>query len=124
MKRIILGLCVALVTFGVGVGCELAFEKYLAATSPADCSSTQPGVLVLTYSVPLDKSVTDRPGSLAAVLQRIDDRYRMKCQLPTDWNGDWPTVKQLDRFRLCNDEWANARREAIDYELRGYMVCY
>jgi hypothetical protein len=64
------------------------------------------------------------PGSLQAELQRIDEVYRKRCQLPRDWCGEWPTIRQIDRFSVCNDEWAKARREAIKAERDNYLVQY
>ncbi len=111
--------------FCAGVGCQWAIEEYREATSPVAVSFlSRPELIVLTNSNPLESSITRVPGDLPEVLRRIDERYEKQCQLPTDLYGDWPTVKQLTRFRICNERWAMARREAIDEELARYMVRY
>jgi len=117
----------ALIAFAVGVGSERVFDKYLETTSPRvlDSFPNQPELNRLTSPLPLERWGTQLPPrSLPNKLQRIDEKYRRQCQLPTDWNGQWPTVKQLAEFRFCNDEWATARRKAINEELDNYRVQY
>ena len=119
MKRIMFNFGVAFAAFCIGVGCELALNRYL------DAVFAQPEVIDLATPI-LHHSCMARPlaGSLPFELQRLDEKYRRQCQLPTDWNGEWPTIRQLSRFRVCNDEWATARRNAIDAELNNYYVRY
>jgi len=117
MRRNIFNLSVALMTFCAGLGAEKAFERYLEVALP------QP----INLAVPLEKKEQATqlpPGSLPAELQRIDEKYRQRCQLPTDWNGELPTIIQLERFGVCNDEWAKVRREAIRNEMTKYFVQY
>lgn len=93
MKRIVFRLSVALIAFCVGVGCELASKTYYEATSVVvfDSLSNQPKRLARTDLIPLEIPDTHMPaGSLPGVLQRIDEKYKRQCQLPTDWDGDWP----------------------------------
>jgi hypothetical protein len=126
MKRIMLRLSVALIAFWVGVGCELASKRFFEPTCLVD-SDPFPNqrLLIRISSGPLEQSETQLPpGSLPIVLQKIDDKYKRQCQLPTNWDGEWPTVKQLAEFRRCNDKWANARRKAIDSEIANYLVQY
>lgn len=125
MKRIMFRLGVALIAFCVGVGCELVFKRYSEPKSIMVFYSrtNQPKRLVRTDSILLERSKTQIPaGSLPKVLQLIDEKYKKQCQLPTNWDGDWPTVKQLAEFRACNDKWAAARREAIKAEMVNYLV--
>jgi hypothetical protein len=126
MKRVAFNFGVAVMAFAVGVGCELAFTRYLDATSSVP--PVLPHSQLIDLAGPLPQEQVDvtapPPGSLGIELERIDQIYRKRCQLPTDWYGDWPTVKQLATFRVCNDQWANARREAINTELSNYMVQY
>ena len=127
MKSLTINAMIALLAFCVGVACELTFNKYLETTSPSvsDYFHNQPELIDLAKPLPSEKpGMQLPPGSLPAVLQRIDETYRKRCQLPTDWNGDWPTIKQLARLSDCNDEWARARRNAIKAELENYLVHY
>ena len=128
MKRIAFNFGAALTAFALGVGCELALNTYLDAPSskipPSLPAHSQ--VIDLGRAVPKEQADVTHlpPGSLPVELERIDEIYRKRCQLPTDWSGDWPTIKQLTAFRNCNEQWTMARREAIDAELLNYMVRY
>ena len=128
MKRLIVNVSIALVAFLTGVACEHAFNKYLEVTSPGFFTHfpRQPALISLARPLPSEErfGIELPPGSLPAELQRIDDMYRRRCQLPTDWRGEWPTIKQLAQFRTCNDKWATARRKAISAELDNYKVQY
>ena len=127
MKRMMFRFSVAVIAFCVGVGCELVSKRYYEATSVvvSDRFSNQPKHFTRTKSFLLDMSDTQIPaGSLPRVLERIDEKYKRQCQLPTDWDGDWPTIKQLAEFRACNDRWAIARRKAINSEMVNYLVQY
>lgn len=127
MKRIVLRLSVALAAFCVGVGCELVFKGYAEATSVVvvESFSNHPKHLVRTDSILLEMSDRQVPaGSLPKVLQRIDQKYKKQCQLPTNWSGDWPMIKELAEFRGCNDRWAMARHKAITAEIANYLVQY
>lgn len=127
MKRILLNLSVALVAFYLGLAGVLAFEKYLAFTPRKVIACFPQQHELIELAAPLSPDEGRRqlpPRSLPAELQRIDEVYKKRCQLPTDWYGDWSTIKQLDEFSRCNDEWAKARREAIKEEKRNYLVQY
>ena len=127
MKRTMFRLSVAVIAFCVGVGCELVSKRYYEATSivVSDHFPHQPKHLARTKLFPLEVSDTQIPaGSLPRVLERIDEKYKRQCQLPTNWDGDWPTIKQLAEFRACSDRWATARRKAIKSEMVNYLVQY
>ena len=127
MKRLMFNLTIMLAAFSVGVACQLAFNRYREVTSHEVFDSIPTGPQLHTQSDLLALKSYKRklpPGTLAAELQRIDEMYRRQCQLPTDWNGDWPTIKQLDRFSVCNDKWAIARRKAIKVEFDKHKVHY
>jgi hypothetical protein len=62
---------------------------------------------------------------LSEELQRIDEIYAKRCPVPGDnSHGGWPAIKELDRFSVCNDEWAEARRKAISAKRTRYLVIY
>lgn len=119
MKRWIINVSVAVVAFCVGVSSELAFAKYLELTSP------RPETIQVPTPSPADGTEAQLARvNLPAELQRIDETYRKRCQLPAKPLDGWPLIKQLHAFRLCNDEWATARRQAITTELDSNLVQY
>ena len=127
MKRMLLHLSVALMAFYISLAGMLAFEKYLAFTPPEVIACFPRKHEPIDPAAPLPPGEGRGqlpPGSLPAELQRVDEVYRKRCQTPTDWYGDWPTVKRLAEFSRCNDEWAEARREAIKAEKRNYLIQY
>jgi hypothetical protein len=81
------------------------------------------GRFVIIPSIPQQR-LTVIPGGLSAKLRRIDEMFKKRCRIPTGWGGDWPTIKQLDEFSFCNDEWAQARRGAINAVRAEYLVTY
>ena len=116
-------LSVALIAFCVGVGCESVSNKY-DEVHPV-WLSTGPKIVARTHVIPLAAAGGQlRAGSLPHVLQRIDEKYKRQCQLPSDWYGEWQTVRQLAEFRACNERWVTARREAINSEMVKYLVHY
>ena len=128
MKRIAVNFGATIMAFAFGVGCELAFNRYLDANSPKVPPSMPAHTQIIDLATPLPEEQGNMtpppPGSLGVELERIDRIYRKRCQLPTDWYGDWLTVKQLATFRTCNERWAIARHEAINEELRNYLIQY
>jgi hypothetical protein len=126
MKRIMFRLSVALIAFCVGVGSELVFRKFFEPPSLLVSDPFPNQRLVMRISSgPSEVSETQlRAGSLPRELQRIDEKYNKQCQLPTNWDGDWPKLKQLVEFRACNEKWAAARRKAIKSEIANYLVRY
>jgi hypothetical protein len=127
MRGMIVNLGIALMTFSVGVGCELLLNKRPEATSRVVIGSvlTTREQIGSAKPLPSEQSATQiPPGSLPSELLRIDEKYRRRCQLPTDWSGEWPAIKQLQSFSDCNDEWAIARHKAIREEIDNYMVRY
>jgi hypothetical protein len=127
MKRILFYLSVALVAFSVGLAGVLAFEKYLELTPPEVTACFPQKQELRDLAVPLPPEEGRRqlpPGSLPAELRRIDEVFKRRCRLPTDWYGEWPTIQQLEKFSVCNEEWAKARREAVKAERANYLIQY
>lgn len=119
MKRVIVNVTIGVMAFWLGIICHKGLIKYLEVTSPT--------LSELNLAMPLPVKNFQRhlpPASLPKELQRIDEAYQKRCQLPSDWNGEWPTIIQLVKLRQCNDEWATARNDAINEELRNYLVQY
>jgi len=127
MRRILVNVFIASITFFIGLGVERAFEKYLDPNVPEVilCPANRTELIDLAVNLPpAEDSEHLKPGSLPAELVRIDQIYLKRCHLPTDWNGEWPTIVQLDKFSVCNDQWAQARRKAIMLEMENYLVQY
>jgi hypothetical protein len=125
VKRTMIHLSVAVIAFLTGVACERAFSTYVESPRAVDYFHRQPELIGLATPLSSETFETHLPATgLPVELQRIDETYRKRCRMPTDWGGDWPTVLQLETFKTCNDGWAAARREAISEELAKYMVRY
>ena len=126
MKRMIFNLSVAFLTFCIGLTADVALRKYVEVSlQDIDAYNEQPSLIGLSIPLPLERYASQLPASsLPAELQRIDRKYQRRCQLPTDWTGQWPTILQLDGFSKCNEDWARARRNAIKSEFQKYMVRY
>lgn len=127
MRRIIFYISVAVITFLIGFGCDWAIGKYRRVNSLTleAYNSNQHLVSTIVSAVPARKyGEMLPPGSLPAELKRIDEHYQKSCVLPTDWTGEWATIKQISEFNRCNEEWAKERQHAIKAELANYLVRY
>lgn len=128
MRRIIVRLSAFVMSFLIGFGCSVAVKNYIKNSfADAIAANGHHTELVVTIAAPFPVERYEThlpPGSLPAELKRIDEHYQKLCALPTDWAGEWSTMKQLVAFRSCNEEWANARRHAISAEITNYLIQY
>lgn len=127
MKRTIFYISVAVITFLIGFGFDWAITKYFEVTSPKIEAVNLDDRLVLTIVSAIPARHYGEglpPASLPAELKRIDERYQKLCVLPTDWTGEWTTIRQITEFNFCNEQWAKERQDAIKAELANYMVRY
>ena len=125
MKRIILYISVAVMAFLIGFGSDLALKKYRELTSPKIEGINYANVFTVVSATPASHyGEFIEPGSLPAELKRIDEHYQRLCHLPTDYSGEWTTIKQITVFHRCNEAWAKDRKDAIKAELANYLVRY
>jgi hypothetical protein len=127
MKRQLIRLGVTLLTFTIGVALAIwgmAYNARLKAEQPAKQDNAQQLIPpVIHFSVP--------PRGLAAELESIDKKYKQRCSIP-DWIEDtvpqaeeaFQAGKELHKLDACSDEWAKARREAIQAKREHFMVTY
>ncbi|HEX8459730.1 MAG TPA: hypothetical protein VF656_20720 [Pyrinomonadaceae bacterium] len=117
---------IVLLTCGVGFALTLASKRY--NTSSGVEQAREPAENKCTPIVPFEPKIlqpeTLEPEKLAGELRRIDEHYQKTCRVPEMSRGGWPALKNLEIFKQCNDEWARARREAIEATRASFLVMY
>ena len=127
VRRTIFNVSIALIAFLLGLGLEAFLVKYRNANSPKVIAGLPSQTNLIDVAAPLppaDLQSKPKPGSLPSELLRLDRIYMKRCQLPTDWSGKVPTIRQLETFKDCNDQWAGALRKAIMSEIENYLIQY
>jgi hypothetical protein len=122
MKRLLLSIVIALLTFAIGSALAVWQKTYSANIREEQATKWAASKLVFCIPVVPQKSLPIE--SLSGELQRIDEIYKKRCRIPTEFRGGWPTLKQLNEFSSCNDQWAKARREVINAVSTEYLVTY
>jgi hypothetical protein len=120
MKRLLPGIVVGLLTFATGSALVVWRDTSNANVRGEQAAKRTASELVCNVALATPQILPIQ--SLPAELQRIDEMYKKRCRIPTEWRGGWPTIKQLDEFGTCNDEWAKARREVVNAVRAGYLV--
>lgn len=116
MKRLLLRLIIALLTFTISSGLAILCGAYNARVSREQEAKQIENARVM--------SICAIPQSLAAELKRIDELYKERCRMPDESKTGWPAVRDLERFTACSDEWAKARHAAIDAAREEHLTRY
>jgi hypothetical protein len=114
MKRLPLHPVATLLTFALSIALVILFGVYSEKVRIVQEDK-------LIESKNISRLVTT-DHSLAAKLQRIDKIYRERCRMPDSMGRGNPAMIALLEFRSCNEEWAKARRDAINEEIRRYLT--